>query len=227
MSRYPSYLVLGTLERSLAMGSNTMSSSCARTRAARVVSELKRLLDETRLAAVIDEPIDRVAEALRHECAEANVVAGLHEVAARFVQRLHAEALPGKRELSAAQALDEAIALLERGYAGRAANSYFEAVLDATDESHAGIELVLARMADAVKAQRRALYVRWLIARHVDPADWELRCSLASLLLERCKLFLPPQLQACSPEQLADLAIDLLLSDLATANQLRQACVDL
>lgn len=207
------------------MGSNTMSSRCARTRAEQVVAELQRLLDEARLAAVIDEPIDRVAEAFQHECVGVTSVADLHEVVGRFVQRLHAEALPGKRTLSESQALGEAIALLERNYAGQGANGYFEAVLDARDESGAGIGLVLSKMADAMKVQGRALYVRWLIARHVDPTDWELKCSLAALLVEQCSLSLPPQLQACPCEQLADLAIDLLLSDLATASQLRQACV--
>ena len=178
-----------------------MSSRCGRDRAEETISELTRLLNEAHLSALIDEPVDRVAAGVRHERAEADSVAGLHEVAARFVQRLYAEALPGMRKLSASQALDEAITLLERGYAGRGANGYFEAVLDATDESHGGIEVALLKMADVVKVRRRALYVNWLVARHIDPTDWELKCSLASLLLDRCEPFLSPQLQGCSPER--------------------------
>jgi len=201
------------------MSSDTTSSSCARARAEQVVAELSQLLNEARLAAVIDEPIGRVSEAFARERVAVASVADLHEVVAQFMQRLHAEALPGHRSLPVPQALDEAIALLEQG-----ANGYFESVLDATDESSGGIELVLARMADAMKVQGRTLYVHWLIARHVDPTDWELKCTLAALMVERCGPFLPPQLQACPHEQLADLAVDLLLSDIATANQLRQAC---
>jgi len=184
-----------------------------------ILSRLEKLLDERHLAATIDEPIDRATKEFACAQADSKSVDGLHQVVTQFVQQLHTKALPYRHSLLASQALDETLALLERKTDG-----YIESLLDATDDSEGGIEQVVARIADLLKVERRTVYVRWVVARHIDPADWELKCAVAELVAERCRSSLPPQLLACAPEQLADLAVDLLLIDIATTRQLRQAC---
>ncbi|MBL7223993.1 MAG: hypothetical protein ISS72_09070 [Candidatus Brocadiae bacterium] len=200
-----------------------MSSESVRQRAEEVVSLLRQALDQERLAALIDQPIDRAAAACLRECDGGQSARTLQGMTAALVRAVYADALPCRREIPDSDARDEAYALLEHGYSGSRTGGYDEALLDAADSTQPGVELVVAWMADALKERRRASYTRWVIARHVDPADWNMKCALASILAEQCKKYLPPELQSCPKEQLSDCAVDLLLLDLATGHQLQQA----
>jgi hypothetical protein len=132
-----------------------------------------------------------------------------------FVQHLHARAFPQGRQYSSSQARDEAVALLEQAYHGAFATGHEAALADATKPAYAGLAQVLLAVAQIVKTRERSRYIRWILARHIDPSDWRMNCALAQVLLDRCRGRLPARLQSCQPEYLVDDLPELLAVSLA------------
>jgi hypothetical protein len=100
--------------------------------------------------------------------------------------------------------------LIEEGYRGTYSDGYYGALQDAIDPSYSGLELVLERMTSMLKARCREMYVLWILDRHVASADWEIRCALATQLIECCMEWMPPELQRCPAEQMVDSIPELL-----------------
>jgi hypothetical protein len=180
------------------------------------------LLDEDRMRQEIDQPIDDALEEFVQGGELAYSHRAFHRAIGSFMHAILEKALPCPRVVPISQAHDEAVAVLEEGYLGTHANGFYGAVMDAADPSQAGIPLVLARLAESTKRRQRRTYVRCVAARHVDPGDWRTRCAMAELLLERCREWLPPEMQSCPPEQFADDVCDLLLIDLGTNAQVQR-----
>jgi len=65
------------------------------------------------------------------------------------------------------------------------------------------LNVVLTCLAEAIRMNERAKYVRWVFAKYVDTADWRTRCTMAALLLRDHGAFLPAELRQCPPAQLA------------------------
>ena len=200
----------------------TQQDDSVRLRAIEIIETVMGLLDEAFMARQFDEPIARAAGAF--ECAEPvrYSYAVFLQTVADCVRHLYEHGLAGHRRLSDSQARDEAVALLEQAYQGSDADGYEAATVDAADPSQAGIQAVVATLAEALKERERRAYVRWVMALHIDAADWNTRCAMAAVLLERLAECLPPDVRGCSPEQLADHVSRLLLADVATSRQLQQ-----
>lgn len=196
------------------------NSESTQRRAAKILDRVAGLLDDRLIAQCIDAPIDKAFD--EFNCPEEDGYSQQRflETAARFIAHVHEKALPGGRKPTASQARDEAVALLSQAYEGTYAGGYQGAILDAADESGPGTELVLARMAESIKRQRRHMYARWLKERHIGSADWSTKCAMAVILLERCHESLPPELRQCTPEQLAEDVFDLLELHLTTSSRL-------
>lgn len=160
----------------------------------------------------IDEPIDRVVTDFCRQPEPHFSRQRFHQVLTLFVAHLFARGLSCPRRLTTAQAHDEAIALLEQDYRGTRANGYLAAVLDAAQAGPGWMDLVLARLAEAIKARWRHMHARWVYARFLDPLDGELRCAIAASLLARYGPRLPDPLTTGSGSQFAD-EIPALLSD--------------
>ena len=189
-------------------------------RALEILRQVTALLDEDVIAQHVDEPIDEVLEKFGLVDDWAWSHQGFHRTIAEFVRHLYEKAIPCMRELSLAQAHDESIALLEQGYRQMGGSGYDHAVLDAADPSQSGLRVVLAAIAEGLKEHERETYLRWVLARHIDPADWHTKCAIAAILTERCREWVPPELCRLSPEQLADSIPELLAIDLATGDHL-------
>ena len=200
-------------------------SDAVQRRANRILDQLTRLIDEEQVTRQIDKPIDQALEDF--ECPDIPVHshARFHQVITDFMKHVHKKALPGSRNLSSLQAHDEAMAILEGQYQGSQTNGYFGAVLDAADADQPGLPLVLARMAEAVKAVQRLKYTRWAATRYLAPADWPTKCALAAILLERNRACLPPELEQCPPGQFADEIPELLKMDLALDSQIQPGSI--
>ncbi|NQU74927.1 MAG: hypothetical protein HQ546_01265 [Planctomycetes bacterium] len=194
-------------------------SDPTQTNAATIIRRLVELLDEDHIAAMIDRPIDIALERFPCDDAAGYSHDRFHRTIAEFLRHLHESAFLCSRTLSPSQSLDEAVALLEQAYQGTYSDGYYAAVQDAEDPSQPGMEVVLTRLADLIKTRRRDMYTRWVIARHLDPADWHTKCALAAALIERCGKWLSGQLQNCTPDQLADSVPELLTIELATNGQ--------
>ena len=191
-------------------------SDATRDRAFEILRRVTTLLDEDIITQRVDEPIDKILEGFGSVDDWAWSLQGFHRTIAEFVRHLYEKAIPCMRELSLAQAHDEAIALLEQGYRQMGGSGYDNAVLDAADPSQSGLRVVLAAIAEGLKEHERETYLRWVLARHIDPADWHTKCAIAGILIERCREWMSPELCRLSPEQLADSIPELLSIHLGT-----------
>ena len=178
--------------------------------ASRILERLANLLDAENLAERIDGPIDRAFH--RYNFPPESEISHVlfHRQTAEFIKFLYENAsLPGGL-LTLSQAHDEAIALLEQTYQGTYKDGYEGALLDALDPEQPGLCLVFLRMVELIKARQRQKYTYWVASRHIDPADWRLKRTIAELLIERNRELLPPEIVQSSPGQWADHLTELL-----------------
>lgn len=199
------------------------NSDSAQGRAAAILDQVAGLLDEQATARQIDDPIDEALERFDRVEHEPYSHQRFIETTARFVQHVYEHAFSPNRKLTLSQARDETVALLGRAYMGMSASGYDGAIVDAADPLGPGLGLVLARIAEAIKRDRRQMHMRYVESRYIDSADWPTKCAMASMLIERCSEFLPPELQDCPAEQLAEDVFDLLTLHSATTGRLGPA----
>ena len=171
------------------------------THALGIIDTITELLDEHRLAQEIDHPIEEALATFQYEAENSPTKDQFHNIVARFIQTVYAHNL-GKPPLS--DHLSHAIAVLENQYQGLYARGYAAARIEANNARQGGMDAVLQRLAESIKASERAKYVRAVLVRYLNPADWETRCEIARVLLEYCRPFLPEEMLNCVPAQFAD-----------------------
>lgn len=172
--------------------------------ATQIIQKVFQLLDEERIQKQIDEPIEQAVKQFQFHSETPPTRQEFHRILGDFVRRLYEFGLPLRQTLSASQALNEAVAILQHGYVSQSAQGYEAALLDCKYPHQNGIEFVLRQMAEAVKAGERQKYFNWIFARYIDTLDWQMKCRIAEMLLQRGKDFLPPELLHCPPAQFAD-----------------------
>lgn len=67
------------------------------------------------------------------------------------------------------------------------------------------------------------MHMRYVESRYINSADWSTKCAMASIVIQTCREFLPADVRACPPEQLAEDVFDLLALQLATTGRLGPA----
>jgi len=175
-----------------------------RRQAVRVIEQITALLDETRLAQAIDEPIDTATEAYCCHVGTPDSCRQFNDIISEFVFHVYKNAQACPRKLNRSQACDEAVDLLEQAYEGTHANGYHAALLDATDTSQGGMDVVLSRITDIIKSRLRQNYRRWVFAHCIDPGDWRAKCDIAAILLDRCSPLPPGKQGSYCAEQFVD-----------------------
>ena len=204
-----------------------MTPGNAHSHAAAVLARIGVMLDEDVLGRQIDGPIDEALGTFRPRKPTVKGSRDFHRVVGRLLRHLHRHALPGRRLIPLWQAKSEAVAMLEQGYRRGGGGGYAAALLDATGCGDDGLRGVLAALAEVVKQQCRRQYIRWVIAKHVDPSDWPLRCDIVAVLLERLAGWLPPRLRRSSPRQLAGELERLIALDIALRPSLPASTLDI
>ena len=176
-----------------------------------ILDSLRELLAETSLVELIDEPIDKAVRSF--QCPDV-VVGSQREFldrVASFLQHVYACAFPTARQLTSAQARDEAVSLLEQG---GFPVGYRAALWEAGHPLGPGIQGVLAELTTFLKLRLREAHARWVFDAHLGGLDWPTRCQLASLILQRWGDRTPPELSAKSAEQYASFLPLLVQRDL-------------
>ena len=201
------------------------SSDGLRRKAEAIVCTLRDQLDEQRLARDIDQPIDRALATFRFDWRTPPSVRQFHRTIGSLVAHLYTHGFAVPRRLSPAQAMAEAIELLDAAYQGTHERGYDGAVLDALTERGSGIDSVLARLAEIIKLRQRYRHRQWAFARHLDPLDWPLRCAVVTVILEAQQPTGGTALADCPAAQLVDHVPELLESELGTDAMLDQLVV--
>jgi hypothetical protein len=134
-------------------------------RASRIITFIMRVLDENHMCTQIDTAIQRVAG--RFECRLCPPVTSrsLHRIVGRFVQLVYAEGLRVPILLAPADALAEALVMLESAYQSPTGdNGYDAAVLDARLYGDGAMASILECLADTIRLSERDKHVRGTIA---------------------------------------------------------------
>ena len=181
-----------------------MMSTDLKERAEEIIVDICGLLDESVLQKEINEPITRAVRTFQHqeECPISH--RGFHRIIGDFTRHIYESGLKTPWKMSLVGPMATAISLLEDHYQGTYATGYPAARLDAIDPDQQGIDLVLHRLAESIKTIEREQYAHWVFARNLEPVDWELRCMIAWILLDRYQAFLPIQVCQCRAAQMAD-----------------------
>lgn len=179
---------------------------------ARAETTLRGLLLRLRpasLAAAIDEPIDRAAQAFTWP-AEPVTSPRMAEVLASFLQHLRRHAFPARESLTRSRARDELITLLQEDGGDPMSGGYIGAVLDAVAAGEPCWEALAARVLSSLKSRLRQQYVRWALLTELDPHDWVHRCALTTILIHKMARYLPAEIAAGPAERWANHLHDLL-----------------
>jgi len=133
-----------------------------------------------------------------------------------FVSHIYKHGLNTGQILTMEQAQSEALLILEQGYQGTQAQGYDAAYLDASNPDIDCFGSVLAQMTEIIISKEQSKHIRWFLASLISSKDWHTRCLFAEILLDRWKSYLPPNILACSPSQIAENLPDLFILFVST-----------
>ena len=196
-----------------------MTNSEARRAAAALVTALDLLAAE-RMSRAVDERIDRAATSFTVEEIPGPSAGDFKTIIREFTRHLYAYGLRLPQRPTDAQALAEAVHILELIYNDPRTGGYEAALLEADGRGGEGVAQVLGRIAEAVKATERRAYVGWVIARWLAPRGWTARCEIARLLVERLGESLPDGVRQCAPARLVGEIPELVLMHVGTDEEL-------
>jgi len=189
-------------------------------KAVRMLGKLYTQLNKDGLPDLLDEGMDQVLHELEIDDSKPFSESFFHAVLTDFMIAVYEKALPLKRKLTREEALGESIALLERTYRGNFRDGYDGALQDAEDSGMGGIHEVLIKMRDAMKSLENEKHLKRLVAQYIDPADWDLKCRISEILLDRLKRFFIDEITSAPAFYWADQIVDLLLIDQETTQLL-------
>jgi len=184
------------------------------------------MLDPRRVAALIDDPIDRAAGQFAIPLNWEYTHDGFQMIAGGFVRHLYAAGMRCPRSLSQAEARDEAVALLADAGVGVEGAGYSGALNEAALAGAEGMLTVLMAVAEALKERLRHEYARRVRLQFVEAADWPTRRAMAAILVQRWPQWPPPGWDEPSLDELARALWPFLLKTLGIDAQSQQPTDD-
>jgi len=136
----------------------------SKTKAESVLGKIAELISEETLSFEVDEPIECSVASFEFKVASRPIDhKTFHRAIAAIIQHVYESGLRLCRVLTYDQALSEAILLLNQSYENEDARGYDGTLLDATGKGLGGLEMVLTKMAESIKAAERAKYIQWYL----------------------------------------------------------------
>ena len=196
-----------------------MTNSESKPEIVRIIEEVFEKISEEYLHIWIDEPIEKAAASFEFDREALITHQTFIQITGDFVRHIYGQGPCCWRKMSIPEANAEALAILESGYQSPIGRGYDYAFSAASNQQFNGLEYVLAQMAGYISAMARTRYIRWVLASQIELSDWPKRCLIAEFLLKQWEPFLPSNLRACSPAQLAYWLSD-LINSMLTANKM-------
>lgn len=160
----------------------------------RSLEELFTTLRPAELERLIDDPIREAASAFARSDHACQFGIELLELVGRFIAHLSVHAAPLRVHAIGTRARSEGLHLIESAYRNEFGRGFYAAVLDLTDGTFDAVELIFDEITSAVIQQTRDRYVDSVLARAIEPLDWESRVRLTEHILAHLDspLFSPP-----------------------------------
>ena len=179
-------------------------------REARIIDEILNLLGDEYIYNHIVNPIEKIALDFQYSQDRPITYRFFINTIGLFVQRAYKYGVRIKQEITKDQARSIAYMILENGYIGTNSSGFNAAYLDAINPELEGFELVLSKMTEVITSMEHTKHVRWVHENHLGCLDWQTKCHIAEIILERMASYLPSDLARCHPAQLSDHLEDLL-----------------
>ena len=184
----------------------------------KLLARIVACLDEEVIRRRIDEPLEQAASSFTVDPALPRTHRNFHRVIQAFTHHLYLHGMPIAQKLSPAQALDEAIAILEQTYRNQDSTGYDAAYLDAMNSSHNGYEMVILTIAETLRQRARQNYRNWVFTTHLKTLAWENQRELAHWIFTHHRSDLSPMLAQALPASMIN-DLPLLIKELVKANQ--------
>jgi hypothetical protein len=149
------------------------------------IKSMATLLDSHYLHTEIDSRIDQVVDTLKFNLPVRPTVSCVHQALSVLVQAVYECGLRCPVRLSPAQALAEALDLLEQDYQAFGERGYFVALVEAITSEHMGLADVLTHVVQLIKNRERQKHIRWVVISCLGTLDWEAYLKVSSLVRER------------------------------------------
>jgi len=187
-----------------------------------VLDTLFYLLNEKRITKEVDAPIDRAVSSFLIEDTGPSTCFAFNGLVSDFIRYLYKTGLRLPLCLSGLKAFAEAVFFLDTGYQNENTWGYEGAALDAIGTNDSGIELVLSRLAEIIKAVEREKYINWVFANHFSHLDWEARERIVAVYLKRNEEVLPAELLDLDPARLVNHLRSMITDHISTENTVDQ-----
>jgi len=174
------------------------------------IDEVIELIGDEHLYYLIDEPIQKAATEFKFNPKTPIDHQFFIRTTSDFVSHIYRHGLRVRQTMTTEQAQSEALLILEHSYQGTYSKGYDAAYLDASNPEVGGLEFMLSQTFEIIISKERSKYISWVLASRISSKDWHIKCLIAEILLDRWKSYLPPNVLACSPAQLADNLPDLI-----------------
>jgi hypothetical protein len=176
----------------------------------RIIDDLLKLLGDEFIYNHIVKPVEEVALSFHYAQDGPVTYRFFMKTIGLFVQKVYKFGIRIKQEISEDQAKSIAHMILETGYVGRNSRGFHAAYLDAIDPEIEGFDLVLSQMTEMITSIEHAKHTKWVFENRLGPLDWQTKCRIAEIIIERMATYLPSGLAQCQPAQLSDHLEDLL-----------------
>jgi len=178
----------------------------------RVIDAVFELLDESHLAKVIDDPVQKAAAEFDYRSPETEPYFRFVDITSRFFGHIYKMVGTFCEKVTHCYAQQELMDLLEKKYRTPQGSGFHLAYLDAMED----LDPVLSCISGIIIVQLRERHVQWIYRKWIAGLDWNKKCVLINTLLDRMPS-LPTNLQRCHPSQLTDHVFE-LISTMVSAN---------
>jgi len=190
-----------------------MTNSKGKHKAQQMIKNILEITDEEYLYQNIHRPIEETFEKFEFD----REIPLSHEqfihTVSELLRQIYRYSFSPQQIMTASQARAEALAILEEGYQSyqnARDHGYDAAFSDASDTQDNGLEFVLSQLVELIITRARYRHIEWIYATRLEMIDWQTKCLMAEIMLDRWKPFLPQSILSCSPSQLADYLSDLI-----------------
>jgi hypothetical protein len=195
-----------------------MTHTDANRHAQEVLENILAAMDESAVCARIDERIDLVVGSYHYAGFAAHDHTTINAILAECVKRIYTQ---GLQTSVSSDMRSDTLDLLERYYRGTYASGYAAAMFDIAESGIDGMHLVIHRLTEIIKSLERQKYFSYVFTQALG-SDWDLKCRIAQILLERYSYLMPLSLATCKPSEIVDQVPALIGAYLKSASTLQE-----
>ena len=182
-----------------------MMNSIDRQCLVKILDTVIKLLTESHLVNIIDDPVQRAVASFAYRSPETDPYLQFVDTASRFYGHLCKRMGIFNEKSPAPLVQREWMNLLEERYRTTHGGGFHLAYLDALED----IEPVLSNMAGIVVSHLREKHTHWVYFKWIAGLAWDVRCTLVETLFARTP-FLPESILRCPSALMVDRILELI-----------------